>query len=246
MCGRYVSPEQAAIEREWHVGRHNNNPFKRRFNVQPSTEVPILRLHAGSQEVAPVIDLTLARWGLIPSWWKEARPPKFTFNARIEEAAAKPMWRQALRHSRCLIPAEGWYEWRALQRPDPATGEIKSFKQPHFIHRRDARPFCFAGLMSVSHGADPGAPLLTCSILTTASQGPVAEVHDRMPVVLDDQAHAHWLDPRLGDAEQVVGMAREHARSAEFEHYPVRTLVNSSRAEGEELIEPLDGAPPAH
>jgi len=235
MCGRYVSPEQAAIEREWHVGRGNSNPFRRRFNVQPSTDVPILRLHPRSRE----LELSLARWGLVPAWWKEAKPPKFTFNARLEEAATKSMWRQPLRNSRCLLPAEGWYEWRAIERVDPATGELKTFKQPHFIRRRDAGLFCFAGLLSVSPGED--APRLSCAILTAASRGSTAEVHERMPVVLDRGWHAQWLDPQFADADEVVAIAREHALYEEFEHYPVRTLVNSSRAEGEELVEPLEG-----
>jgi putative SOS response-associated peptidase YedK len=239
VCGRYVSPEQAAIEREWHVGRGNSNPFKRRFNVQPSTDVPILRLHPQSRAHSDQRELTLARWGLVPAWWKESKPPKFTFNARLEEAAEKSMWRQPLRNSRCLVPAEGWYEWRAIERADPATGELKTFKQPYYIHRRDARPFCFAGLLSVSPGTDESAPRLSCSILTSASRGPTSEVHERMPVVIDERWHAQWLDRELVDADKVVEIAREHAQFEEFAHHPVRTLVNSSRAEGEELIEPL-------
>ena len=236
MCGRYVSPGQAAIEREWHVGRHNNNPFERRFNVQPSTEVPILQLHPGSRE----LEMATARWGLIPHWWKESKPPKFAFNARLEEAAAKPMWRHPLRHARCLVPAEGWYEWQALERLDPVTGEIRTFKQPHFIRRRDARLLCFAGLMSLA--PDAAERRLTCAILTTAATGPVAEVHDRMPVVFDGGAHDEWLDLGIDDAERIVQLVRRHAQSGELVHYPVRTLVNSSRAEGQELIEPLASA----
>lgn len=238
MCGRYVSPGQAAIEGAWHVGRHNNNPFVRRFNVQPSTEIPILRLHAESRD----LELATARWGLIPHWWKDAGPPKFTFSARLEEAASKPMWRHPLRHSRCLIPAEGWFEWRALQRPDPATGELKTFKQPHFIRRRDARLFCFAGLMSLRPAPEAGGPQMSCSILTRSATGPAAEIHERMPVVLADEAHAEWLDPGRVDPERIAETIRRHARCEEFEHYPVSTRVNSSRAEGPQLIEPLGAA----
>lgn len=80
----------------------------RRFNVAPTTTVPILRMSGRSREV----ELAAARWGFVPHWWKEAKPPKTSFNARLEEAASKPMWRDALRRSRCLIPAEGWYEWQ--------------------------------------------------------------------------------------------------------------------------------------
>ena len=141
MCGRSVSPDPSAIERAWHIGRHNSNPFIRRFNVQPTTTAPFLKRHAESGEW----ELITGRWGFIPHWWKESKPPKFAFNARLEEAASNPMWREPLRHSRCLIPAEGWYEWRERQRTDPATGEIEAYKQPHYIRRRDGSLFCFAG-----------------------------------------------------------------------------------------------------
>src|SRR5262249_30055148 len=98
MCGRYVSPEQAEIERFWHIGRHNNEPFGRRYNVVPTQIIPILRLDRDSGE----LDVVHARWGLIPNWWKEVKPPRVSHNARAEEAATKPMWRGALARSRCL------------------------------------------------------------------------------------------------------------------------------------------------
>lgn len=214
MCGRYVSPDRAAIERAWKIDRTGSNPFPRRYNVQPTTEVPVLRLEDGAR----VLDA--ARWGLIPHWWKKDAPPTHTINARLEEAAGKPMWRDPLRRSRCLLPAEGWYEWQAL-----AGG-----KQPHYIRRADGRPFCFAGLVSVWQDR------LSCALLTRASGGPVAEVHDRMPVVLPDDALEGWLDPGLEDATR---FAREHALEREFVHYAVSKRVNDARNEGAELIEPL-------
>jgi putative SOS response-associated peptidase YedK len=214
MCGRYVSPDQSAIERAWKIDRTSSNPFPRRFNVQPTTEVPVLR-----RERAALV-LQAARWGLIPHWWKKDAPPTHTINARLEEAAGKPMWRDPLRRSRCLLPAEGWYEWQAL-----AGG-----KQPHHLRRADGRPFCFAGLLAVwqEHWS--------CAILTKAAEGPAAEVHDRMPVVLPDEAFTAWLDPDLADASQ---FAREHALAREFTHYPVSKRVNNARHEGADLIEPL-------
>jgi putative SOS response-associated peptidase YedK len=168
MCGRYVSRSNSAIERVWHLGRHNRNPLVRRFNVQPTSIVPTLRVDPESGE----LDLVTARWGLVPHWWKDAKPPQSCFNARIEEAAAKPMWRDAMRRTRCLIPAEGWYEWQPRVRP----GSAKPYKQPYFIHRRDAAPLAFAGLMSVSRPADGGEPLLSCAILTAPSSGNLASI----------------------------------------------------------------------
>ena len=213
MCGRYVSPEQASIERAWQIRRSSGLDFVRRFNVQPTTDVPVLSLEDGE------LALAAARWGLIPHWWKQDKPPTFTINARLEEAAGKPMWRDPMRRTRCLLPAEGWYEWQ----------ELAGGKQPHFIARTDRRPFCFAGLMSTWNGKR------SCALLTKAAEGPVAEVHDRMPVVLPDEAHPGWLDPALKDATE---FARAHALAREFTHYPVSKRVNNARNEGPELIEP--------
>ena len=214
------------------MGRHNSNPFVRRFNVQPTSIVPMLRLDPESGE----LELVTGRWGLVPHWWKDAKPPQSCFNARIEEAAAKPMWRDAMRRARCLIPAEGWYEWQQRVRP----GTAKSYKQPYFIHRRDAALFAFAGLMSSWRSADGGEPLLSCAILTTSSSGNLAEVHPRMPVVLPDEMHAAWLDPALKDGANAAELCRSPAATQELEHYPVSTAVNNGSAEGEELIEKID------
>lgn len=237
MCGRYVSPEEAAIEREWHVGRGDGNPLARRFNTSPTTAIPILR-HAASHGM----EIASARWGLIPGWWKNEAPPTFSFNARLEEAAGKPMWRHPLRHSRCLIPAEGWYEWQAIEGQDPKTGKPKVLKQPYFLHRTDGRLFCFAGLLSVWTTPAQEAPVLSCAILTCAATGPVAEVHDRMPVVLAEAAHAEWLDPARKNAGEAERLIERHRLSAEFTSWRVSTAANNSRAEGAQLIDKLPGS----
>jgi putative SOS response-associated peptidase YedK len=234
MCGRYVHPDDAAIEREWHVGHDDGNPFARQFNVVPTATVPMLCRAPGADTLA----LTGARWGLIPFWWKQAAPPKFTINARAEEAATKPMWRHAWRHARCLIPAEGWYEWRALERVDRQTGEVKPYKQPFYIHRTDGHPVCFAGLMAAWRAPESDEETLSCAILTRAAAGPATEVHDRMPVVLPGQVFAEWCTPEVDDAERVRELIAEFART-DFAFHPVGTKVNSSRSTGPELIEPL-------
>jgi putative SOS response-associated peptidase YedK len=217
MCGRYVSPEQASIERAWKIDRTSGNPFPRRFNVQPTTQVPVLRLEDGALLLEP------ARWGLIPHWWKQDKPPAASINARLEEISGKPMWRDSIGRSRCLLPAEGWYEWE----------QTAGGKQPHYITRRDRRPFCFAGLLSVWRGAP------SCALLTTQALGPIAEVHDRMPVVLPDEDHAAWLDPALHDAAVLTAMALEPMPPEAFEHYAVSRRVNNAQNEGPDLIEPL-------
>jgi len=217
MCGRYVSPDQAAIERAWKIDRTTSNPFPRRFNVQPTSEVAYLRREDGARV------LGAARWGLVPHWWKQDAPPTHTINARLEDIGGKPMWRDPIRRTRCLVPAEGWYEWQAV-----AGG-----KQPHYLTRRDRRPFCFAGVYATWRD------VVSCAILTTAALGPIAEVHDRMPVVLPEEDHDAWLDPALHDAAVVTAMALEPMAPEEFEHFAVSKRVNNARNEGAELIEPV-------
>jgi putative SOS response-associated peptidase YedK len=228
MCGRYVSPERAAIERAWQVGRGNSNPFGRRYNVLPTTAIPILVAAPGGRG----LELAEARWGLIPSWWKQDKPPSYSINARSEDAAAKPMWRHAWRHARCLVPAEGWFEWQPRERADPATGEVRAYKQPHYIFRRDRRPLCFAALMETSPAGQP-----TCAILTRAASAPVADVHDRMPVVLPDELLLRWVRADVDKAEDVAGMVG--LAQSSFEHYAVSPRLNSAKTDDPELIAPL-------
>jgi putative SOS response-associated peptidase YedK len=220
MCGRYVSPDIAAIERAWHVGRGNSNPFGRRFNVLPTTGIPIIRANAESGE----LELAEARWGLIPAWWKQDKPPSYSINARAEEAAAKPMWRDPYRRSRCLIPAEGWYEWK----------KVGGGKQPHFIFRRDRRPVCFAALMAQWLDAAQ-RPLLSCAILTRDASPSLAEVHDRMPVVLPDELVIRWVRSDVQRAEDIAGMV--NLAQSDFEHYPVSARLNSAKDDRPEMIE---------
>jgi putative SOS response-associated peptidase YedK len=234
MCGRYVHPDSAAIERAWHVGRSNGNPFERRYNVLPTTDVPILRAARDSNE----LELVMARWGFIPHWWKEKRPPQSTINARSEEAAAKPMWRDAFRRARCLIPAEGWYEWRELERIDRATGEVKRYKQPYFMRRPDGAPFCFAGLMAAWRAPDADATVLSCAILTRAAAGRIADLHDRMPVVLPAAAHGEWVDAGVMDAARIAAIVAGAA--SDFGYAPVSTAINGRGADGPKLIEPIE------
>ena len=223
MCGRYVSPEEAEIERFWHLGRHNNNPFARRFNVTPTSIIPILRLDRSTGE----IELVNARWGLIPAWWKEAKPPRTSHNARSEEAAIKPMWKGPLAKSRCLIPARGWYEWKQVERTDPATGEIIKAKQPHFFHLPDEQLFAFAGVMAMWKPANDDEWQSSCAILTRDAVGPAAEVHDRMPVVLSKDAESAWLDLKITDPAQAMTAALA-AGVTEVEHHPVSNRVNAA------------------
>jgi putative SOS response-associated peptidase YedK len=231
MCGRYVSPNQAAIERYWHIGRHNSNPFEERFNVAPTTMVPVVYLEDG--ETA----LREARWGLVPHWWKQPKLPGMTFNARSEEAATKPMWRHAYAHSRCLVPARGWYEWQRRETLDTRTGEVRIVKQPYFLHGRDPL-LAFAGLLGFWTRPE-GEKLVSCSVLTRAAAGIAALVHERMPVALAPDDRPSWLDPALSKnavGELVAGSVTDIGA------YPVSTRVNSTRNNSPELIESVGEA----
>jgi len=237
MCGRYVSPDEAAVERAWHIGRRNwKTPFgKPRYNVAPTMRVIMLRRDAAS----PEIELAHARWGFVPYWWKEAKPPRGSFNARVETAASNGMWRDALSRARCLLPALGWYEWRGEERIDKTTGELVRVNQPYYIARKDRRPFCFAGLMS--GWKDPGetGPELTCAVLTRPGAGPAGEIHERMPVVLPDEVHAQWLAPAQVDPAKAAALIEEHAQT-DFEVVRVGRGVNRTEEDSEKLIEPLE------
>lgn len=237
MCGRFVSPEERALERAFDLGRRDNpNPFSRRFNVFPTDTIPFLRMPSNSDR----LELATGRWGMVPHWWKEAKPPKTSFNARLEEAAEKPMWRDAWSRARCLVPAEGWYEWRAVERVDPATGEIRPAKQPYFIRRKDGAILCFAGLMAYWKNPKTGEALRSCAILTADAQGPLAEIHERAPVVLPREAYGAWLDRTLVDPDKVKAAAGRRLPPAELALWKVRLLVNNAMSDGPELIEPLD------
>ena len=236
MCGRFVSPEERALERAFDLGRRDNpNPFPRRFNVCPTDSIPFLRLPSNSDR----LELATGRWGMVPHWWKEAKPPKTSFNARLEEAAQKPMWRDAWSRARCLVPAEGWYEWQAVERVDPSTGEIRPAKQPYFIRRKDGAMLCFAGLMAYWKNPKTGEALRSCAILTAPAAGPLAGIHDRAPVVLPREAYDAWLDRKLVDPDKVKAVAGQGVPPSELTQWKVRLLVNNAKSDGPELIEPV-------
>jgi putative SOS response-associated peptidase YedK len=211
----------------WHIQQRQYNPFgvdRRWYNLSPGTIVPLFRKGANG-----LLELVLARWGLIPVWWAKDKPPKLGFNAEIEEAAGTSMWRGPLSAARCLIPALGWYAWRTIERVDPVTRQASRVRRPYFIHRPDLQPFCFAGLMS-SVGAQT-----TCAILTQRAAGPAAEVHARMPVVIPDDVTDAWLDSALTDERQALSLCQERAVE-DFEYYAVSSRVNSVNNHGPELI----------
>lgn len=228
MCGRYVTPEESEIERYWHIGSRNSGRWiDRVYNVAPTTQVPMVLLNeAGEQEVVP------ARWGLIPFWWKKATPPTFSFNARCEEAATKPMWRQAIKTQRCLMPAMGWYEWN--EKEPTVTRAGRPVNQPYYHHAADDQVLAIAGVWSTWDGPD-GQDVLSCALLTRDSEGPVAAVHHRMPVILAPEQWKLWLSPETSPEQVHSAIALSRI---DFEAYPVSTDVGNTKNQGADLIKP--------
>lgn len=225
MCGRYTLKTPAEVLAE--TFELSATPeLAPRYNIAPTQEVAVVRRLAGEGERR----LDLLRWGLIPSWAKEPSVGNRMINARGETVAAKPAFRSALRRRRCLVLADGFYEWKK-------TGGAK---QPWHIRLREGRPFAFAGLWeSWKDPADEQSePLLTCSIVTTEPNELLAGVHDRMPVILPPPDCGLWLDPGEQDPSRVLPLIRSYP-SGEMEAYPVSTHVNSPRNDDPGCIEPI-------
>ena len=225
MCGRYVAAtDPDGLMRLFVVDHRHVGEVVPSYNVAPTDPVPAIVEHAGTRH------LVAFRWGLMPRWATHPGAGARMINARAETVAHKPAFRQALAQTRCLLPADGFYEW------ERAGGE----KLPWFIHREDGRPMAFAGLWSVwRNPADPGAgPLRTCTILTTAARGPIAGLHDRMPVALDASAWDCWLDRSVTDAHAVID-AMTSSSEPEWNLHRVSTQVNSVANNSRALLEPV-------
>jgi len=195
-----------------------------RYNISPGQTVAAVVF---DPERSPH-ELAMFRWGLVPSWAKDPKIGYRTINARGETVATKPSFRAAFKRRRCLIPADGFYEWKKLD---------ARHKQPYYITRSDGRPFAFAGLYE--HWSDPnGAPLDTCTIVTTEANEPMSAVHDRMPVMLAEADYDRWIDP-VQDAGELQSLLRP-APDDLLQFIPVSTTVNNPRNERPECIAPLD------
>ncbi len=215
MCGRFSL--HAEFERLVdYLGRELPDVYARRYNIAPTT--PVLAL-TGS-------DLTFFSWGLVPGWAKDVNIGNKMFNARSETVAEKPSFRNAFKRRRCLIPASGFYEWRA-----EAGG-----KQPYFCHL-DQPIFCFAGIWE--HWSDAmGNELQSCAILTQESRGAMHDLHHRMPVVIDESMREMWLDHRDEDTSRALSCIE--SATDRFRYYPVSRQVNSARNDSAALVELLE------
>jgi putative SOS response-associated peptidase YedK len=189
-----------------------------------------------AEDLAPVRQLRTVRWGLVPSWAKDPAIGSRMINARAETVASKPAYRRAFTKRRCLLPADGYYEW---YKPGE---DAKAAKQPYFIHRADGAPLAFAGLYEFwrdqAHPDDhPDAWLVTATIITTSAPDELGVIHERMPMVIPPGQWAEWLDPDLQDQAQLAHLLAP-AVSSGLVTTRVSTKVNSVRNNGPELIEP--------
>lgn len=230
MCGRFVltSPPQ---EIRVFMGFGEQPNFPPRYNIAPTQPVAVVRLVQGERSFA------LMRWGLLPSWVKDIKAFPTLINARGDGVATKPAFRSAMRRRRCLVPADGFYEWQKTE---------KGRKVPHFIHRPAGGPFAFAGLWETWTGPD-GEELDTTAIVTTDANQRLAPLHDRMPVVIGPEDFDRWLDTEANPPDTVADLLAP-APDDFFTAYPISTRVNSVANDDPGLLEPLADAetpPPA-
>jgi putative SOS response-associated peptidase YedK len=228
VCGRYTlaTPDPAAVRSRFPVGE--SIEIERRYNVAPGDQVLAVTT---DREGAPRGELL--RWGLVPSWAKSPDMGLKMINARVETVAERPAYRRAFERFRCLIVADGFYEWRR----EPAGP-----KQPFHIARDDGGLFAFAGLWSIWYAPGGETKLRTCTILTAAANSAIAPLHDRMPIILAPEDEATWLDNRTQPPalERLLG-GLPPSRTA---LRPVSAAVNDARYDGPEcLAEPVQAQP---
>ena len=222
MCGRYAFFSPAEAMRRAFAVEHVP-PLEARYNIAPTQPVPVVR------ELEPgVRSVSLLHWGLVPAWAKDRSIGNRMINARAETLDERPAYRRAFRKRRCLVAADGWYEWQA------AAGG----KQPWFIRARDGGPIGFAGLWESWRDPGSGDSFESCTIVTKDAPGSIAQIHRRMPAVLEPQAYAAWLSPSGEDVEALSALLGP-CDPALLEAWPVGREVNNPGHQGPALVEPL-------
>jgi putative SOS response-associated peptidase YedK len=220
MCGRFVitSPPEALRQIFGYLEQPN---FPPRHNIAPTQPVPVVIVENGARH------FRLMRWGLIPAWIRDPRKFTLLINARSETVTEKPAFKNAIRRRRCLIPADGYYEWQASDRR----------KRPYFIHRRDAAPFGLAGLAETWIGPN-GEELDTVAIVTAPASADLAVLHHRVPVTIEAGDFERWLDCRDDDAETVMALLVP-PREGEFVWHEVSIRVNHVANDDAQLTLPI-------
>jgi putative SOS response-associated peptidase YedK len=221
MCGRYTLTNPKRLVAEFSPKKVEADLSRPRYNVAPTQNVPTIVLPGGKRVIKDF------RWGLFPPWAENPSIGNRLINARAETVATKPAFRSAFIKRRCLILADGFYEWQ----------KVEHGKQPMYVRVDGGRPFAFAGLYEVWH---PGAEdeTITCTIITTEPNELMRAIHNRMPVILAEQFHERWLDPDLTDRGELQAMLRPFDASR-MDAYTVSSWVNSPTQDDARCIEQI-------
>jgi putative SOS response-associated peptidase YedK len=220
MCGRFTLHTPESLIREA-FDLENTEPLglNPRYNIAPSQEIPIIRDTESGREMVK------ARWGLVPHWSKEPKTKYSTINARIESVAEKPTYRTPFMRRRCLIPADGFYEWKM----------VNGKKVPHHIHMRDGDVFAFAGLWDRWEGEDQ--ILDSCSIIVMPANEVMKPLHERMPAIIAPANYDQWLDTTVTDKDEIMWNLHSTS-SSHLMFYPISPWVNSPKHDDERCIKP--------
>ena len=232
MCGRFVSTASPSQLADYlRADRVRTEALDPSWNVAPTDAVYAVAERRSGEDVDAERQLGAYKWGLVPYWSKDAKGGARMINARAETLESK--FRRTFERRRCLIPADGFYEWEKLE---------GGGKQPWFIHRADGAPMVFAGLWEVwkpEGASDADEPLRTCSIITTAANELLSRIHDRMPAVISPHDWELWLDRSVTDTAAVRHLLAP-ADSRQFDLFEVSNAVNSVRNNNDELVAPIN------
>jgi putative SOS response-associated peptidase YedK len=224
MCGRYRLSRRKQLVEEYFGAVSDEPEWEPRYNIAPTQPVVAIRQHPSE----PTRNLSLIRWGLVPSWASDPSAGARMINTRSETASIKPGFRDALKLRRCLIPADGFYEWKK-------TGTTR---QPYCFEINEGELFAFAGIWDAWSNPD-GKVMETCSILTTTPNAITAAVHDRMPVILDRNDYDLWLDPGMKNVKAVSELLKPYEARG-MRGYPVSTRVNAVVNDDEACSAPVE------
>jgi putative SOS response-associated peptidase YedK len=223
MCGRFTRSQSVEVIAEQFQVEQVSSDLGPSYNIAPTQKVAVI-ITNGVRQLVPV------RWGLVPSWAKDSSIGSKMINARAETITEKASFRTAFKKRRCLVVADGFYEWQN-------TGDAR---RPVYIRLKTGKPFGFAGLYEVWKSPE-GKEMTTCTIITTEANELMKPIHERMPVIIPGEHQDEWLDPAIENQDQLLDMLRPY-RAEEMEAYPVSKRVNSPRNNSPECVKRLDPA----
>jgi putative SOS response-associated peptidase YedK len=225
MCGRYrLSKPKQLIAESFDVSWDELPEWIPRYNIAPTDSVPVIRQNPKE----PIRQIAMMRWGLIPAWSKDASGSARMINARSETAATQLAFRDALKSRRCLIPADGFYEWQKKGKT----------KQPFCFEVGEGELFAFAGIWERWKNPANGEWIKSCSVLTTIPNAVTSSIHDRMPVIIHKEDFDLWLDPDMKNVDEIIGLLKPY--SGPMNSFPVSTRVNSVKNDDGECAAPIE------